>query len=269
MIFIEIFKLIIELIIIIFISKSLLVPILRRIGENLNLKPTTIGNISGIATSIPEFLTVTFSAITGMTDAGIFNILSSNIINFLQYIISVFINQNLSLLKNRAIKINLFMVLITIILPVIIWKLNFESNIFLIPIFLILFVVFNRINKYNNSEFKLEKEEILKRHNSIKSTVLYIVYILLIGFILYILGVCLSGTLENLCYTFNISEIIIGFILGIATSIPEFITFIESQRHHKENNKYGIIEASNNLLTSNTINLFIIQSISIFILFLE
>lgn len=53
----EIIKLIIELLVIIFVSKNLLVPVLRKVGELLELKPQTIGNISGIATSIPEFLT--------------------------------------------------------------------------------------------------------------------------------------------------------------------------------------------------------------------
>ena len=99
----EIIKLIIELLIIIFVSKNLLVPVLRKVGELLELKPQTIGNISGIATSIPEFLTVTFSSISGMADAGIFNILSSNIINCIQYILAMAINKNLKVLKNKAL----------------------------------------------------------------------------------------------------------------------------------------------------------------------
>ena len=89
----EIIKLILELLVIIIVSKNLLVPTLRKLGEVLELKPHTIGNIAGIATSIPEFLTVTFSSISGMVDAGIFNILSSNIINTIQYIFAIIINK--------------------------------------------------------------------------------------------------------------------------------------------------------------------------------
>ena len=114
----EIIKLIIELLIIIFVSKNLLVPVLRKVGELLELKPQTIGNISGIATSIPEFLTVTFSSIRGMAEAGIFNILSSNIINSIQYILAMAINKNIRVLKNKAVKINLVLVLLTIIIPI-------------------------------------------------------------------------------------------------------------------------------------------------------
>lgn len=94
---------------------------------------------------------------------------------------------------------------------------------------------------------------------------------MLIGIILYLVGNLLRDTLENLRYIFDVSEIIIGIVLGIATSIPEFVTFIESQKFHKNSNEeLGVIEASNNLLVSNTLNLFIIQSISIIIInFLE
>ena len=61
-------------------------------------------------------------------------------------------------------------------------------------------------------------------------------------------------------------EYIIGIILGFGTSIPELITFIEAQRKEKKKdtemtNKIGVIEATNNLLTSNLLNLFVIQSI--------
>ena len=77
----------------------------------------------------------------------------------------------------------------------------------------------------------------------------------------------LVPTLRKLGERLNLKPHTIGNISGIATSIPEFITFIESQKFHKNNNeKLGVIEASNNLLVSNTLNLFVIQSISIIII---
>ena len=64
---------------------------------------------------------------------------------------------------------------------------------------------------------------------------------------------------------FNIPQVIIGIVLGFVTSIPELITFIESQRHHGKNTNdvQGVIEATSNLFTSNVLNLFVIQSIGI------
>ena len=98
---IEILKLLLELFAIIIISKKLLVPIIRKLGESLKLKAHTIGVISGVATSIPEFLTVAFSTSSGLISAGIYNILSSNLINIIQYLLSVVINKNIR--RNRNI----------------------------------------------------------------------------------------------------------------------------------------------------------------------
>lgn len=84
---------------------------------------------------------------------------------------------------------------------------------------------------------------------------------------LYLLyGNLLSNSLESLCRQFNIPEFVIGIALGFITSLPELITFFESQKHHKkENSDLGVVEATNNLLTSNVLNLFFIQSIGIII----
>ena len=82
---------------------------------------------------------------------------------------------------------------------------------------------------------------------------------------MFLIGNILSNSLEILCNKFNVSQFIIGVLLGIVTSVPEFITFFEAQRNYKEKEE-GVIEATNNLLSSNMINLFIIQSIVIFIL---
>ena len=269
--FLETAKLIIELLIIIFIAKNLLVPTLRKLGEELKLKAQTIGNISGIATSIPELLTVTFSSISGMAEASIFNILSSNIINIIQYILAMAINKNIRILKNKVLKINLILVVLTIIIPIISWKLEIRSSMGIAVIYIILFYVFNKINRHYSEKLNIKTTETISDVQTNKKIPIYLVYILLIGIILYLVGNLLSDTLENLRYIFDVSEIIIGLILGVATSIPEFVTFIESQKFHKNSNKEsGVIEASNNLLVSNTLNLFIIQSISILIInFLE
>ena len=72
--FIELVKFFILSILIVLIAKYVLVKVLRNLAQILNLKPKTVGNIAGIATSIPELLTVSFSAFTGFIETTIFNI---------------------------------------------------------------------------------------------------------------------------------------------------------------------------------------------------
>ena len=272
----EILKFIVYSSLIVLISKFLLVRILRNLAENLNLRANIVGNIAGIATSIPEFLTVTISSFTGLMNASIFNILSSNVINFFQYIFSITFNRNFKKIMNKAIIIDIILVLITIVIPMILVNTDID-NVVLIPIFILLAVVFivvnniahkkylkNVNNKILEKEIAVEKEE--KRSN--RKTYVYIILLIISGILLYFVGNRLSDTLENLARYFNISEMIIGIALGFITSIPELITFFESQKHYKKTEEdavLGVVEATNNLFTSNILNLFIIQNIGIFV----
>ena len=264
---------------IVLISKYILVKTLRNLAENLKLKPKTVGDIAGVATSIPELLTISISSFSGFIDASIYNVLSSNIINFIQYLGAIILNKNKKALKNKAIKVDIILVILTILLPLILVLFNSEVKITMVPIFILLYIGFKKVNDnahklYLKKEDK-EIEEIIKKEDKWergnKRKVLKNVLILIIaGILLFFIGNMLGDTLENLCVRFNIPEFVIGIVLGFVTSIPELITFFESQKHHKkqENEMLGVIEATNNLLMSNILNLFIIQSIGIIIFYI-
>lgn len=254
---------------IVVISKYLLVTVLRKLSKQLKLSSRTTGNIAGIATSVPELLTVSFSAFTGLIEISSFNIISSNIINFIQYLISIFINKNQNILSNKALKIDSIMIIFTILLPLVL--INVQKDISIIPAFILLFILFYIINKNAHKLYLSKVRTTIEKEEQVKTNKIQIglnfIYLILIAILLYLIGSLLSNTLTNLCIKFNIPEFILGVLLGVITSIPELITFIESQKHHmkNENRETGVVEATNNLLTSNIMNLFIIQSIGILI----
>ena len=260
---------------IVVISKYLLVTVLRKLAESLNLKPKTVGNIAGVATSVPELLTVSFSAFTGLIDASTYNIISSNVINSIQYLAAIFLNKNQKELQNRAIRIDLGMVLLTILIPIGLLVFKMEFAIGIVPIFILLFLLFYFINSHSHklylkgiTEQEKEIEEETKWVRGKKRVIIkYSIFLFIIAVLLYIVGNLLSNTLESLCMKFNVPQLVIGILLGFITSIPELITFFEAQKHHKkeENARDGVVEATNNLLTSNILNLFIIQAIGILI----
>ena len=279
--FIEFIKLAIYIILIIVISKYMLVKLLRNIAETLNLKAKTVGNIAGFATSIPELFTVTLASISGLASTSLYNIISSNVINLIQYLATVVINKNTKVLKNKALIIDLVIVLITIAIPLYMINANVKLGVPFAIFLVILFLFFYKINsnahklyleKYDKEieeEFELEYEkEIKNKKNNKLLIVKYLIYLIIIGILLYFVGDKLSNNLENLCYIFNVPEYIIGIILGFGTSIPELITFFEAQRgeKNKEEEKLGVIEATNNLLMSNMLNLFIIQALGILLI---
>ena len=283
----EIIKFISYSIFIVLISKYVLVGNLRRLAENLELKAKTIGTITGFSTSVPELLTVIVSCLRGFFNASIYSILSSNIINLVQYLGSIILNKNIRKLKNNAIKTDIILSLFTIIIPIALLKIKMELNINIVPFFIILYIFFKFLNNnahklyldnFNNGKLNMKIDINSNRNRKSKKEdldknikiVRYSLILTLSGIILFIIGNLLGNTVQNLCSIFNVPEILVGILLGFTTSIPELITFIESQRRSikNSNNIEGVIEATNNLLTSNTLNLFVIESIGIIMIWL-
>ena len=272
--FLEIIKFLIYSILIVLISKYILVKLLRKLALSLNLSSKTVGNIAGVATSVPELLTVSFSAFAGLVSTSVFNIISSNIINVCQYTLAVMLNKNQKQIRNKGIRIQLILVMFTILIPIFMLVLNIEFKWNIVPIFILLFILFYYMNsnvhklylkKEDEEESKkIEKE---KKSQSKKSVIVikYAIYLLLTSVALYFVGDQLSNVLESLAEIFNIPELVLGIALGFITSLPELITFFESQKHYTEEQE-GMVEATNNLLASNVLNLFIIQSIGIIIM---
>ena len=265
---IEFIKFLLYSSIIVVISKYILVTTLRKLAENLSLKSKTIGSIAGYATSVPELLTIVISSFNGLIATSIYNILSSNVINLVQYIASILINKNIKSLKNNAIKLDMILIATTILIPFLLLAFNIDLNINLIPIFIITYALFVYINSNTHKIYLKEEnlEEERNRKKNYKKVITYSFQLIITGVILFLIGDRLGIVLENLCKDFNISEGVIGILLGFITSLPELITFFEAQKYYKYSNKQkilGVVEATNNLFTSNILNLFIIQSIGI------
>ena len=266
---VEVIKFLLFAFLIVLISKYILVSTLRRLAESINLKAKTVGNITGAATSVPELLTITTSSLRGLQLASIYNILSSNIINLVLFLGTVFLNKNVSKLKNRVIIFDLVLVGITILIPIILLRLNINLDIFIVPLFIIFYALFSFLN---NSVHKYYLNKDVEDNNNekiqIKRAIIYSCILIVTVLIIYIIGDLLGNTLEKLCNIFSIPQFLIGILLGFITSIPELITFFESQKYNKKekDEMLGVVEATNNLLTSNILNLFVIQTIGILII---
>lgn len=272
----EIIKFIIYSGLIVLISKYVLVTTLRKLAEALNLKAKTVGDIAGYATSVPELLTIITSSLRGLTGASVYNILSSNVINLIQYLGAILLNKNTSKLRNRAIITDLVLVFFTIAIPIVFLKLDIELKLTVVPLFIILYSLFRVLNNHVHKLYLKNEDEELKEEieaerkeekKKPKKVLLYVSILIITGILLFFIGELLGDTLENLCNIFGVSEVIVGILLGFVTSLPELITFFESQRHYKkvEDDMLGVVEATNNLLTSNVLNLFAIQTVGILI----
>ena len=191
-------KLFIYTFLIVVICKYVLVKYIRKLAEVLNLSPKTVGNISGIATSIPELLTVSFSAFTGFISTGLYNILSSNIINLGLYSTSIIANKNIKIIqKNMGLKIEILLSIITIIIPIVLMLLKINIEIQLVPVLILLFILFYYID-INVHKLYLKKED-SKIYNEIeeekkylkgknKKGIIYLLIIISIMVVLFFIG---------------------------------------------------------------------------------
>lgn len=77
--------------------------------------------------------------------------------------------------------------------------------------------------------------------------------VIFITIALYLIGNLLSDSLTNLSITFRLRDLVLGIALG-------FITFTEAQRKLDKQvaeAELEVVEATNNLLTANILNLFV------------
>lgn len=222
---IEFIKFIIFSLLIVVLSKYLLVPALNNISKGMLLEARKAGNIAGIATSIPELLTVTFSAIAGLMSTSIYNILSSNIINLIQYIFAIFLNKNQKYLSNKVVRISLVIIIVTIIIPLFVLLLKIKLSFNLVIIFILLFILLWYINSNAHKIYMSKKEERYKQKDKktiytkeeikkdIKLVLINIIYVILIGIALYVIGELLSQSLTKLSIQFNLPEWVLGILL--------------------------------------------------------
>lgn len=263
---VELIKFLLLSICIVLITKFMLIPVLRKIIEELNLSNKVAGKIIGISTSLPELISAIVSSCSGLLLVTTYNIISSNIINVMLFYISIIFNKNIKYLKNKKIKIELIMVSITILFSILLLGFKNNSNIYIVIFLMISYLIYNSFNKEIHKKLINIDFSLLKKHSkNILKIILYIILIILTGGLLFIVGYYLENVLTTLSYSFEIPSIILGFILGISTSIPEFITFFSSQKVHLFNRYKGVEEATSNLLSSNMFNLCIVESIAIII----
>ena len=272
---------------IVLVTRNMLISSIRKIAVYLRWDTKIVGQILGYATSTPELLNAFVSASVGMISTSIYNVLSSNIINVIFVLISTFICKRTKSIIHKKFIVDYIITVVSIILPITLMQFGIVNKITVIPLFIIFYLVFlyisSKTNYFKEGEEELEderkeiireeKKEKLKtrRLNKVrKQRVLISWVILFLSFVLlYILGDKLSVVLETLGKEFKVPEIILGIIIGIATSIPELLSFFSSYKRHSRctnlNKDKGAVEVVNNLVASNVANLCIIQTVAIIV----
>lgn len=262
----DLFILIFSAAVIVASVRFLLIPGIGRIGAAFKFSPKTRGQIIGYATSVPEFTVLMAGAFNGVFDAGLWNIASSNIINWALFLITVFILRQQMDLKNRVFTDEIIFGVLSVVIPLLMFALHIETG-FLTAIGLILFFILYKVmdNKLNKSGAPAVLPPGAE-NGTLASGSLF----LLIGTgVILAAGNFLGSSAGTLIKQLNVPSWAVGWILGLVTSVCELASFIEIYRIHKPKDSPTHIrdtqEALDALVASNISNLGLILPIGMLI----
>jgi len=241
----------------------LVVPGIASLCHQLAFSEKTEGQIIGYATSLPEFVVVISSAMSGVKEAGFWNIASSNMINWVLFLLAVGIFRQWQDLRRLAFLDELTFGLLSVAVPLFLLGIRIDPT---IPICLGLigfFVTYKILDArfFHCAELRIEELDSVSARDSGRA-----IGSIAIGiFMVLIAGHFLGKSAETLILKLSIPSWMVGWILGSITSIPELTSFIEIYGFHKKRDTLYLLkdtqEALDALVASNMSNLGIILPI--------
>ncbi len=274
---------IILVILIVLVTRNVMIYNIRKLSILLKWKSSIVGQILGYATSTPELLSAYVAGSLGMVSTSIFNVMSSNFVNLILVIILTLVFKRQKSIFNEKFTYDYIIVMITLIVPPVLIVFDLATTVYAVPALLIIYGVYLYGSRYVEY-FAVEEEELELEEKSYnlgmkiskkrkikvdeKKKVATCVFMLSLSILaLYLLGNALGNVLEKLGKDLGVPEFALGCIMGVITSIPEFLTFYTSYRRHRRYQHpatdRGAVEVINNLATSNISNLAIIQTVAI------
>lgn len=236
--------------------RYLLIAGISRIGAALKFSAKVRGQMIGYATSVPEFTVLVAGALNGVFSAGMWNIASSNVINGVLFVITVFAFRQQLDLRNRLFIDEITFAVLSVIIPLAIFAAHISPGIAAAAGLMAFFVLYKVLDKRLNKAGKPAPLPPGAEDGTWWSGSLLlaagIAVILLAG---RFLGIS-AGSLVKLL---QVPAWAVGWILGLVTSVCELASFIEIYRIHRPKDSPTHIkdtqEALDALVASNIANL--------------
>jgi len=226
------------------------------ISNRLKISQLVIGlTVVAFGTSAPELAVSVSSAIQGISDVALGNVVGSNIANIgiilgISAVISPIVVSKSTIRKEIPIMIGASLLLLAIIID---GKIDLTDGIILV-LGIIGFIIFSYKNSKIESDLEKNQASTVLINTSIQKSVS------LVGIGLVLLTVGSFFTVDNavvIAKSLGISELIIGLTLvSIGTSLPELITSVVAARKGHSDLSIG------NIIGSNIFNIFAIVGIA-------
>ena len=235
------------------------------LASALNWSPKARGQVTGIATSVPEFAALLSTALAGVWTAGLWNIASSNIINVILLLTAVSWYRQYRDLWNRHFIDEMLFAGIAVAVPVALMYFSMDQSPYTPPILLLFYLLYRVADRvFNRTHKEVDTEQ--EKSGNAKSGLLYVVGSIAI---ISVAGNFLGTSAEAIVNEMGIPVILVGWLLGVITSLPELTTFFNVFAKAKKEGTIGSTddtqEVLDNLTGSNMSNVGIIYPIALLI----
>ncbi|MBD3315782.1 MAG: hypothetical protein GF344_08355 [Chitinivibrionales bacterium] len=247
--------------------RLLLIPGIVRLCHALRLSTKTEGQIIGYATSVPELVVLVSSAVAGVFDAGFWNIASSNIINWILFLSAVLAFRQERDLFTLGFVDELAFGAVSVAMPLGLHRAGVDlsplSAFGLIALFIIYKAIDRHLNRIQVWQHNLPAPE---AGGGLMSGIMLMIggtAIVIVG------GRYLGSSAAVIIEKIGVAPWLVGWILGVITSIPEMTSFFEIYRLQKSKNTLHLLDdtqkALDALVASNMGNLGIILPLGVLI----
>ena len=232
------------------------------VANAMNWSAKARGQVTGYATSVPEFVCLVSAGLAGVWEAGLWNIASSNIINAILMSLAVVRYRQFGELFNLRFVDEVGFAALAIAVPVGLMQWDLDTEWLLVPLLLGFFVVYQVVDKRINRPPKQEQ---------LDAAVGSLPFGLILGLTalvaITVAGVFLGDATAKVIEQMGIRPTIAGWILGVVTSIPETVSFFAvyaaSRREGKLQELNDTQEVLDNLTGSNMANVGVVYPVGL------
>jgi Ca2+/Na+ antiporter len=205
-------------------------------------------------------------ASAGVFNAGLWNIASSNIINWVLFLITVFAFHQQLDLKNKGFVDEIIFGILSVVIPLLMFAVHIGTNYFTVIGLFGFFALYKILDRRLNSGGQPAPTPPGSENGTLRGGSGF----LLIGILIILFaGKFLGSSAGTLIKQLNVPAWAVGWILGLVTSVCELTSFIEIYRIHKPKDSPVHIkdtqEAIDALVASNISNLGLILPIGMLV----
>jgi Ca2+/Na+ antiporter len=240
---------------------------IESVCAGLKLSSKTQGKIIGYATSTPELVVIVASACMGVFEAGMWNIASSNIINWVLFLLAVAAYRQYWELLSLQFVDEILFGLISVTIPLVLFAVDISLSLLVAVVLLGVFLLYEGLDRVLNARRPLEEGVAGVPVGVAKGLVALAVGV---GLVL-IAGRFLGASASELVTKLGTPAWLVGWILGFITSLPEFASFFEVYRLSSKRDRLHRLEdtqhALDALVSSNMSNLGLILPTGIIVFY--